>query len=99
MDETERLRRASEWAAHFSPFWGYHPAWVGTIAALVSSITLAIFLGVAGVEFGQFWFAELVTLMSMFLVGFWAARISNREAAKAFSAEYRRLGSDDAAPH
>jgi hypothetical protein len=91
MDEDERWLRASEWDARFSPFRRRRPVFAGLMSALSALITLAIFLGAAGVNLGQFWIGALVSITAMMLIGYFLALLRNRKAKSAYSAEYRRL--------
>jgi hypothetical protein len=91
MDEDERWRRASEWADRFSPFRRRQPIFVGLVFALVALLTLGIFLGLAGLKFGEVWIEALVSIAATLFVGAGLALLSNREARATFIAEYRRL--------
>ena len=91
MDANERWRRASESADRFSPFQRRPPIFVGLLTALVALISLAVFLGVAGLEFGQFWIAALVSVAAMMLAGSGFTLLSNHKAKSSYIGEYRRL--------
>ena len=91
MDADERWRRAQKAADDFEPFRRHNPVFVGLAAALVASVSLAIFLGVAGLYVVQYWFAVLVSISAAFLGGFLITKVRNGSAEKAYVAEYRRL--------
>jgi len=91
MDANERWRRASESADRFSPFRRRPPVLVGLRTALVASISLAIFLGVAGLDIGQLWIAALVSVAAMMLAGSCFTLLSNHKAKSSYISEYRRL--------
>jgi hypothetical protein len=91
MDANERWRRASESADRFSPFRRRPPVFVGLVTALVALISLAVFLGVAGLDIRQFWIAALVSVTAMMLAGSCFALLSNHKAKSSYIGEYRRL--------
>jgi putative Ca2+/H+ antiporter (TMEM165/GDT1 family) len=91
MDVNERWRRASESADLFSPFRRRRPIFVGLVTGLVALISLAVFLGVAGLDIRQFWIAALVSITAMMLAGSCFTLLSNHKAKSSYIAEYRRL--------
>ena len=95
MDADERWRRAQKAADDFEPFRRYNPGFIGLAAALVASVSLAIFLGVAGIYAVQHWFALLVAISAAFLAGFLITKVKNASAEKTYVAAYRRLNKTD----
>jgi hypothetical protein len=95
MDANERWRRASESADRFSSFRRRPPVFVGLLTALVALISLAVFLGVAGLDIGQFWIAALVSVAAMMLAGSCFTLLSNHKAKSSYIGEYRRLNKID----
>jgi hypothetical protein len=87
----ERWREASESADRFSPFRRRRPIFVGLVNALVALISLAVFLGVAGMDIRQFWIAALVSITAMMLAASCFTLLSNYRAKLSYIAEYRRL--------
>jgi small-conductance mechanosensitive channel len=96
MDEDERWRRASEWDDRFSPYRRHRPIFGGLVTALIASISLAIFLSVAGLYIGQFLIATLVTITALMFTGYCFTLLSNHRAKKSFIAEFRRLNKANA---
>ena len=99
MDVDERWRRASDSADRFSPFRRRPPVLVGLATSLVALISLAIFLGVAGLNIRQFWIAALWSVATMMLAGYCLALLANHKAKSAYISEYRRLNKYPASDH
>jgi hypothetical protein len=89
--ERETTRLANEWADRFSPFRNYHPAMVGWLAAVLAGAATIIFTAAAGLDVARFWIAQLITIALFFLGGFLLSFACNREASRAYWAEYYRL--------
>jgi hypothetical protein len=84
--------RAKTHAAKFSPFFGWPATVVAFVAAGFSVAVTCLFAICAGLPTTRYWIAQLVTVGAVFALAFFVASACNREAFKAYLAEYRRCG-------
>jgi hypothetical protein len=68
----------------------------GEETALIASISLAIFLSIAGLDIGQFLIATLVTITALMFAGYCFTLLSNHRAKTSYIAEFRRLNKANA---
>lgn len=95
MDVSERWRLASDSADRFSPFRRRHPVHAALVTASVASISLVMFLMMAGLDIGQFWAPALASIIAVTLAGYGVILLSNYRARSSYIAEYCRLNKVD----